>query len=84
MKRLIVPCIISILLLTCVGCSFQRQLETEGAAAADDVLATTEWALCNAQTIGAVARTYGLHPDVMQAYNVLCAKYRPPVDLTTQ
>ncbi len=56
---------------------------TDGAAAADQLLMTTEWAYCNALSIGSVRREFGQNPDRMAAYNELCAKFGGEVEVVS-
>ena len=65
-----------IILTSCAQLSTVAEFgKVEAARAADETLRTTEWALCNAMTIGAIRREFGLNPERMAAFNDLCAKF---------
>lgn len=77
-KRLLLIAALIAASSTVTGCasvaSFFGTAAEKGAQAADLELASTEWGMCNAATIGAVRRKFGKSPDLAAAYNKLCSE----------
>lgn len=61
------------------SCETIPAVQTHGAEAADEALALTEWAMCNAATVGSVFRRYGTDPELAEAYTRLCLPSRDAV-----
>ncbi|MFQ6017941.1 MAG: hypothetical protein ACE5KF_07070, partial [Kiloniellaceae bacterium] len=60
-------------LSACADLSAGRTLvKTGGAALADPAAEDAEWVLCNAITVGAARRRYGISADRAEAYNDRC------------
>ncbi len=60
------------------GCTTSDRVRSivadKGADAADDVLESSEWAICEAATFGAIKRRYGDSSEKWSALNTLCGK----------
>jgi ABC-type enterobactin transport system permease subunit len=57
-------------LAACAG--VRAEVADHAAAAADASLESTEWALCQAASVGAVHRLYGPHPAKFAAWKRFC------------
>lgn len=60
------------------GCAeyqtISKAVAVQGAQAADATLASAEWGLCDAVTVGAWMRRYGTSSDLAGAWHTLCAR----------
>lgn len=69
---------VAILALALAGCTgldtLQSTVANGGAAAADEVKDTAEFALCRGITVGSWLRAYGNSADRAQAWRVLCSQ----------
>lgn len=62
-------------LTACAGWeTVQGTVAGKGAQAADEFLQSGEWVVCEAATVGAVNRKYGLDPAKTQAWKDYCKK----------
>ena len=63
------------------GCAFsdtvRSTIATKGADAADDLLESSEWAVCEAAPFGAIKRRYGGSSEKWAALNTLCSNAVP-------
>ncbi len=70
------PIVLALALLALGGCAqygvASTAVKVGGAKVADTAAAEAEWTLCNAITVGAARRRYGVSQDRADAYNALC------------
>ncbi len=73
MRNMLAAIAVLVLLAGCVTPQGAQYREA-AARTADEILAATEWGLCNAMTVGAVKRRYGHIPAKVAAFNLLCSE----------
>lgn len=67
--------LILLLLSGCAGWDVvQAGIARNGAKVADESLESSEWAICQAPTMGAWMRRYGKDPEKMEAWLKLCGR----------
>ena len=73
--RMIFAALAALALAGCTGFNTAQSLVSDkGAAIADEVRDTAEFALCKGITVGAWIRAYGASPDRAQAWRTLCSQ----------
>ena len=58
---------------TTYGDYARHAIRVKGAQASDAGLSNAEWYMCNATTSGAISRRYRPNPQVLEAWQKLCA-----------
>lgn len=65
--------LLSLALPGCAGIgTVEKDIATEGAAAADNVRDVAQWTLCKGISVGAWVRAYGDSADKANAWKTLC------------
>lgn len=69
--------VLVLLILMLTGCAemsaFRFGFASHGADVADQALATAEWGVCKAPTMGAWQRRYGNNPEKAEGWRKLCS-----------